>query len=596
MIRSLSLSVGMLLAGLKIATAADIAVLSAAAVKPPLEAAQALAPAAVGQGLHVSYGTAGAIRDLAAGEGTADVVILPPARLDDLVRQGVVVPEGRASLGSVRLGVAVKSAAARPAIANEADIRAVLLAAPSIGLADPASGATTGIYLAKLLRRMGLDETLKSRIKLFPDGTAAMEALARGEVAIAIGQTSEIKPVAGVDLVGPLPDPLQLRTVYSAGVIKRSRDPDAARTMIAFLSSAKMAPAFAAAGFDPPADAGKPTEAKPAKLESKEGDYIAPNFKFQSGETMAALKLHYTTLGTPKTDASGRVVNAVLALHGTTGTGRNFLNPSLADYLFGPGQPLDAEKFFIIMPDGIGRGGSSKPSDGLHARFPRYGYIDIVEAQHALLVDGLHIDHLRLVLGTSMGGMHAWLWGERYPTMMDAIMPVASQPVAVTGRNYLWRDLIMQSIRNDPDYQNGDYVKQPTHFQTVLPLFTIMTGSPRVLEAAAGTQPSANAFFDKIVADARRSVDANDYLYWFQAVSDYDPEPALDKIVAPVFAVNFADDLLNPAQLGTMARVMPRVAKGRFVIIPEGPETIGHQTLTRAKVWAPYLKEFMESP
>ena len=593
MIRSLSLSVGLLLIGFKIAAAADIAVLSAAAVKPPLEAAQALAPAAIGQGLHVSYGTAGAIRDQAARGGSVDVVVLPPARLDELVHQGVVAGEGRTNLGSVRLGVAVKSDAARPPIATEADIRATLLAAPSIGLADPASGATTGIYLAKLLHQMGLDESLKSHTKLFPDGTAAMQALALGDVAIAIGQISEIKPVVGVDLVGPLPEALQLRTVYAAGVVTASRDPDAARRMIAFLSSARMAPAFAAAGFDPPAGATKPAEVEPAKLESKQGDYIAPNFKFQSGETMAALKLHYTTLGTPKIDASGRVINAVLALHGTTGTGRNFLNPPLADYLFGPGQPLDAEKFFIVMPDGIGRGGSSKPSDGLHARFPHYGYIDLVEAQHALLVDGLHIDHLRLVLGTSMGGMHAWLWGERYPTMMDAIMPIASQPVAVTGRNYLWRDLIMQSIRNDPDYQNGDYVKQPTHFQLVLPLFTIMTGSPRTLETAAGSQSSANAYFDKIVADARRSVDANDYLYWFQAVADYDPEPALDKIVAPVFAVNFADDLLNPAELGTMARVMPRVAKGRFVIIPEGPETIGHQTLTRAKLWAPYLKELM---
>ena len=567
------------------ARADELVALSAAAVKAPLEAARGLAEAATGNTLRASYGTAGAIRDKVTAGQPADIVVLPPARLDELVQGGLLLPDGRAPLGVVRLGVAVRGGAARPPIATEADIRAALLAAPSIGLADPASGATTGLYFAKLLKQMGLDQTLAARIKLYPDGTAAMEALARGEVAVAAGQISEIKSVAGVDLVGPLPDTMQLRTVYAAGVAKGSRAPDAARAMVAFLTSAKAAPAFAAAGFDPPTAADA----------AKQGDYVATNFRFQSGEVMPALKLHYTTLGTPQTDAAGRVTNAVLALHGTTGTGRNFLAPSLAGALFGPGQPLDASNYYIIMPDGVGRGGSSKPSDGLHAKFPHYGYVDLVEAQHALVADGLHIDHLRLVLGTSMGGMHAWLWGERYPTMMSAIMPVASQPVAVTGRNFLWRDLIVQSIRNDPDWQGGEYKTQPTHFQTALPLFNIMTGSPRVLEAAAPTRPAASAYFDKLVSDARANVDANDYLYWFEAIGDYDPEPALDKIVAPVFAVNFADDLLNPAQLGTMARVMPRVANGRFVIVPEGPDTIGHQTLTQAKVWAPYLSELLNA-
>ncbi len=592
MVQRLIVSAALLLCGASVASAAEVVVLSAAAVKAPLEAAQAQAPAAIGHSLRSSFGTAGAVKDKITRGEPVDIVVLPPARLDELVQQGLVAPEGRASLGAMRLGVAVKSGSAKPAVAMEADIRAALSDAPSIGLADPASGATTGIYFAKLLKQMNLDEALKPKIKLFADGADAMEALARGEVAIAAGQISEIKPVAGIDLVGPLPEALQLRTVYAAGVAKHAQAPDAARTTIGFLTSAKMAPVFAAAGFDPPAAVG---DAGP-KLESKQGDYIAPNFRFQSGETLAELKLHYTTVGTPKTDAAGHVNNAVLALHGTTGTGRNFLSPSLAGPLFGPGQPLDAEKYYVIMPDGIGRGGSSKPSDGLRMKFPHYGYIDLVEAQHALVVDGLHIDHLRLVLGTSMGGMHAWLWGERYPQMMDAIMPVASQPVAVTGRNYLWRDLIIQSIRTDPDWQNGDYVKQPAHFVTALPIFTIMTGSPRVLEAAAPTQAKANAYFDKLVGDAHTSVDANDYLYWFEAVKDYDPEPALDKIVAPLFAVNFADDLLNPAQLGAMPRVMPRVKNGRFVIIPEGPDTIGHQTLTQAKVWAPYLAQLMNMP
>ena len=585
------LSAIFLLAATTAGLAGDIRILSAAAMRAPLLTAQGMAPAATGSRLLLEFGTAGSLRDKVAAGAPADLVVLPPARLDELAAQGLLAPDGRADLGAVRLGLAVRSGAARPAVATEADIRSTLTAAASIGLADPASGATTGVFFAKLLKQMGLDETLRPRIRLFPDGTAAMEALARGEVALAAGQISEIKPVTGVDLVGPLPDALQLRTVYAAAVTRSATSPDAARAVITFLTSAKMAPALAAAGFDAPPSAAK-AEAAP-KLDSRQGDFIAHQFRFQSGETLPDMKLHYTTLGAPQTDAAGHVTNAVLALHGTTGTGRNFLAPSIAGVLFGAGQPLDASKYFIIMPDGIGRGGSSKPSDGLRMKFPHYGYIDLVEAQHALVVDGLHIDHLRLVLGTSMGGMQAWLWGERYPTMMDAIMPVASQPVAVTGRNYLWRDLIIRSIRQDPDWQDGNYTREPRHFETVLPIFTIMTGSPRVLEAVAPTEAKGDAYYDKLVADADSSVDANDYLYWFEAVSDYDPEPALDTIVAPLFAVNFADDLLNPAQLGVMARVMPRVKKGRFVIVPEGPDTIGHQTLTQAKVWAPYLEQLM---
>ena len=585
------LSAIFLLAATTAGLAGDIRILSAAAMRAPLLAAQGLAPAATGSGLLLEFGTAGSLRDKVAAGAPADLVILPPARLDELAAQGLLAPDGRADLGAVRLGLAVRSGAARPAVATEADIRSTLTAAASIGLADQASGATTGVFFAKLLKQMGLDETLRPRIRLFPDGTAAMEALARGAGARAAGQIRESKPVTGVDLVGPLPDALQLRTVYAAAVTRSATSPDAARAVITFLTSAKMAPALAAAGFDAPASVTKADTAP--KLDSRHGDYIAHQFRFQSGETLPDLKLHYTTLGAPQTDAAGHVTNAVLALHGTTGTGRNFLAPSIAGVLFGAGQPLDASKYFIIMPDGIGRGGSSKPSDGLRMKFPHYGYIDIVEAQHTLVVDGLHIDHLRLVLGTSMGGMHAWLWGERYSTMMDAIMPVASQPVAVTGRNYLWRDLIIRSIRQDPDWQDGNYTREPRHFETVLPIFTIMTGSPRVLEAVAPTEAKGDAYFDKLVADADSAVDANDYLYWFEAVSDYDPEPALDTIVAPLFAVNFADDLLNPAQLGVMARVMPRVKKGRFVIVPEGPDTIGHQTLTQAKVWAPYLEQLM---
>ena len=583
-----------------LADADEIVVLSAAAVKAPLDAARDRAVAGTGSSLRASFGTAGAIRDKVTSGEPADIVVLPPARLDELAQRGLLLP-GHVDLGVVRLGIAVRNGASRPAIATEADIRAALLAAPSIGLADPASGATTGIYFAKLLKQLGLDQTLASRINLFPDGTAAMEALSRGEVAIAAGQISEIKPVAGVDLVGPFPEALQLRTVYSAAVAKASHAPDAARAMIAFLTSDKVAPAFAAAGYDksptnkPVASSAGNTGYSYIHFHSEQGDYVVNNFTFQSGEVLPLLKLHYTTLGKPNIDTGGHVTNAVLALHGTTGTGQSFLTPSIAGVLFLPGQPLDASKYYIVMPDGIGRGGSSKPSDGLHAKFPHYGYVDLVEAQHALVADGLHIDHLRLVLGTSMGGMHAWLWGERYPTMMSAIMPVASQPVAVTGRNFLWRDLIVQSIRNDPDWHGGDYATEPAHLQTALPLFNIMTGSARTLEDNGKSRAAASAYYDKLVADARTNLDANDYLYWFEAIGDYDPEPALDRIVAPLFAVNFADDLLNPVSLGAMPRVMPRVKNGGYVIVPEGPDTIGHQSLTQAKLWAPYLANLMDA-
>jgi homoserine O-acetyltransferase len=323
--------------------------------------------------------------------------------------------------------------------------------------------------------------------------------------------------------------------------------------------------------------------------------YVIKNFKFRSGETLPELKLHYTTLGTRKLDANGRTINAVLLLHGTTGTGKNYLNPSITDALFGPGQPLDASKYFIIMPDGIGRGGSSKPSDGLRGKFPHYGYIDLVVGQHALVTKGLGIDHLKLILGTSMGGMNGWLWGEMYPDAMDAIAAIACQPVAITGRNFFWRNLIMEAIKNDPDYNNGNYTKQPSYFQNSLPIFNILTGSPKTLEAVGKTQKQAKAAYDKWVKEARKNYDANDYLYWFDAVADYNPEPDLGKIKAKVLAINFADDLLNAVQLGIMERTMPKVKNGKYILVPESANTVGHQTLNLGKVWAPYVQELMNS-
>jgi homoserine O-acetyltransferase len=330
-------------------------------------------------------------------------------------------------------------------------------------------------------------------------------------------------------------------------------------------------------------------------LTPQEGDYVAKDFKFQSGEVLPEVKLHYTTLGTPRRDAAGHVTNAVLLLHGTTGVGKNYLAPSFANELFGPGQPLDASKFFIIMPDGIGRGGSSKPSDGLRARFPKYGYHDVVAGQHLVVTEALKVDHLVLVLGTSMGGMQTYLWGERYPGLMDALLPITSQPVQIAGRNLLWRRTLSEVIRNDPDWNGGDYKAQPRHWVYSLPLFTIMVDSPARLQAEGPTRAAANGFYDRIVENGRK-LDANDYLYWFESSWDYDPEPDLGKIKAKLLSVNFAGDLINPSDIGTMERTIPKIPRGRFVIVPESEKTAAHQTQSRAAVWRPFLEQLLGAP
>ncbi|PLP99830.1 alpha/beta fold hydrolase [Cupriavidus pauculus] len=325
----------------------------------------------------------------------------------------------------------------------------------------------------------------------------------------------------------------------------------------------------------------------------KEGDVEVRDFRFQNGQTLPAVKLHYATLGTPTHGADGKVNNAVLLLHGTTGTGRAFLTPLMQKELFAPGQPLDASRYYIIMPDGLGRGGSSKPSDGQRAGFPRYGYTDVVEGHYRLLTEGLKVDHLRLVLGTSMGGMQTWIWGERHPDMMDALMPIASQPVAMSGRNWLWRRTLIEAIRNDPDWNGGNYTRQPTRWANAVPVFALMTQSAATLQKAAPTRDQVNQYFDKAVADSR-ALDANDYLYWFESSWDYNPEPDLGKIRAPLYAVNFADDMINAVDLGVMQRTVPKVPHARFVEMPESEHTFGHQTLQHPEVWKPYLVELLQ--
>lgn len=327
----------------------------------------------------------------------------------------------------------------------------------------------------------------------------------------------------------------------------------------------------------------------------REGDLVVKDFRFSDGQTLPEVKLHYTTLGTPHRDAKGEIDNAVLALHGTTGTGKAFFVPTLGPELFSDGAPLDPKKYFVILPDGLGRGGSTKPSDGLRAKFPRYGYGDVVTGQKAV-VDALGVKRLKLILGTSMGGMQAWIWGERYPQAMDLIMAVASQPIPVSGRNALWRRLLIEGIRSDPDWKGGDYTEQPKHFGHILPIFNIMTESVLGLQKQAPSRAAADKLYDGLIASYENKADANDWMYWFDSSYDYDPYPELGKIQARVLAVNFADDELNPPQLDVMNEAIGKVKDGRFVLVPVSPDTHGHQSLRYAGLWKGYLAEFLARP
>jgi len=328
-----------------------------------------------------------------------------------------------------------------------------------------------------------------------------------------------------------------------------------------------------------------------------EGDYVVRDFKFTSGETLPELRLHYRTLGKPEKDAQGKTTNAVLIMHGTTGSGAQFVpRPEFADELFGKGQPLDATKFFIILPDGIGHGKSSKPSDGMHAKFPRYGYIDMVEAQYRLLTEGLGVNHARLVMGTSMGGMHTWLWGELHPDFMDALMPLASLPRQVSGRNRGWRRIIIDAIRNDPDWRGGDYpaaAGQPPSLRTAAEMLWFMSSNPVLRQKEAPTLAKTDEVLGKFVDQIVKTDDANDVLYALEASHDYDPGPNLEKIRAPLLAINSADDLINPPELGILEREIKRVPKGRAVIIPLSDKTRGHGSHTVSALWKDELLKLL---
>jgi homoserine O-acetyltransferase len=328
-------------------------------------------------------------------------------------------------------------------------------------------------------------------------------------------------------------------------------------------------------------------------LETKEGDFVACDFAFDSGERLPELKLHYTTLGTPVRDESGKMENAMLILHGTGGAGRAFLNLPFAR-LFAPGELLDARTHYIILPDGIGHGLSGKPSDGLKGRFPRYAYRDMVRAQHRLLTEGLGVNHLRLVMGTSMGGMHTWLWGETFPDFMDALMPLASLPAAIAGRNRMMRRMVIDSIRNDPEWKNGDYEKQPRGLVSAVYTILFMVSVPLKWQRQAPTRDEADALFDRMVADFLGRSDANDMLYCFDASRDYDPLQDLEKIAAPLTAVNTADDQVNPPELAVMEAAIPRVKRGRYVLLPIGGNTEGHRSHSFPELWKEHLAALLE--
>ncbi len=325
-----------------------------------------------------------------------------------------------------------------------------------------------------------------------------------------------------------------------------------------------------------------------------EGTYVVRNFTFGAGGSLPELKLHYRTIGTPRRDARGVVRNAVLILHGTGGTGQQFLTPTFGGQLFGPGQLLDATKYFIILPDNVGHGQSSKPSDGLHARFPHYTYDDMVRAQHTLLTDGLEVNHLRLVLGTSMGAMHCWVWGEMYPDFADGLVPLASAPTQIAGRNRVMRTMIMDAIHNDPVWKNGDYSEEPHQGLTAaINILMMMTSSPLQWQKQAPTRDAADEWYRSQVKTRLAATDANDMLYQFDSSREYDPSPNLEKIAAPLLAINSADDVVNPPELGLMEKLVPRVKHGRYVLIPTSDQTRGHGTHSLPAVWGRYLQEFM---
>jgi homoserine O-acetyltransferase len=324
------------------------------------------------------------------------------------------------------------------------------------------------------------------------------------------------------------------------------------------------------------------------------GDFTIDNYHFHAGGTLPKLKIHYLTLGTPRRGPDGHVANAVMVLHGTGGSGSQFMGPYFAGELFGPGQPLDASKFFIILPDNIGHGDSSKPSDGLRAGFPHYDYDDMVATQHALLTEKLGVDHLRLVMGTSMGCMHSFMWGEAYPGFADALMPLACLPLEIAGRNRMWRKMLMDGIRDDPSWNNGNYVKQPVlGLRTAVDMLFLVGSAPVAMQKDYSTAKAVDDYLATRAPKAIEKLDANDLLYQVDSSRSYDPSARLGTIKVPVMWVNSADDFINPPYLGIAETAVKKLPHGSYVLIPAGPQTHGHGTHTWAAIWKQYLVQVL---
>lgn len=332
---------------------------------------------------------------------------------------------------------------------------------------------------------------------------------------------------------------------------------------------------------------------QPLEAQPRAGDFTIPEYRFESGEVLRDVRLHYVTLGTPRRNAAGNVTNAVLILHGTGGTGGQFLGQGFAGGLYGAGQPLDTARYYIILPDNIGHGGSSKPSDGLRMKFPRYGYTDMVKLQHRLVTERLGVQRLHVVMGTSMGCMHAWVWGTLYPTAVDGLVPLACAPTQIAGRNRMMRRMIRDDIMRDPEWNGGNYTAPPRGLRSALGMLFMMTSAPLVQQRQAPTRDAADSAIVAFLDARMKNTDANDMLYQFDSSSDYDPSPHLERVVVPVLAINSADDLVNPPELGLMERLMPRVKQGEYILIPTSERTRGHGTHSQPAIWGEMLRRFL---
>jgi homoserine O-acetyltransferase len=327
----------------------------------------------------------------------------------------------------------------------------------------------------------------------------------------------------------------------------------------------------------------------------REGDYLAKDFQFKDGSTLPELRLHYRVIGQPHRNAAGHVDNAVLILHGTGGAGTQFLNQRFAGVLFVPGGLLDASKYFIILPDDIGHGKSTKPSDGMHARFPKYDYDDMVLGEYLVVTKGLGLDHLRLIMGTSMGCMHSWVWAENYPGFADALLPLACMPIQIAGRNRMTREMAMDAITSDPAWMGGEYKTQPVQgLKTAVDMLLIMGSAPLQMQKNYPTRDAADAYLNKAWASYLKVLDANDFLYQFDSSRNYDPSKDLEKITVPVMAINSADDFINPPELDIVPKMIKRVPKGQFVLLPITDATRGHGTHTLPAIWGQYLAELLK--